>query len=389
MVFTSVSIQYSGSQMKNRIVTSCVLFLFIAAAANVYAVTLQQEEGPARKAYEAKLAEWKQMLKDLQQLRAQFDSAKPSQIPGIRKQWAEVVSKGDVLFPKLRSAALAAFVENPQTRDRALVRMLIELAGEALLADDYETCEHISVSMLEAGSTDRKLHDMIGISSFANHKFAKAEEAFKRAEQVGEISQMGRNYYGEVKNGYVDFWKREAEIRAAEAEADDLPRVKLTTGKGEIIIELFENEAPETVGNFVNLVEQGYYDGLKFHRVLQNFMAQTGCPKGDGSGGPGYRIYCECLTRNDHRKFFTGSLGMAHGGPNSGGSQFFITFRPTANLNGKHTCFGRVIEGLEIVRQITKVNPEMPDAKLQPDKIITAELIRKRDHDYVPRRVTN
>ena len=118
-------------------------------------------------------------------------------------------------------------------------------------------------------------------------------------------------------------------------------------------------------------------------------MAQTGCPKGDGSGGPGYRIYCECLTRNDHRKFFTGSLGMAHGGPNSGGSQFFITFRPTANLNGKHTCFGRVIEGLEIVRQITKVNPEMPDAKLQPDKIITAELIRKRDHDYVPRRVTN
>ena len=158
MVFTSVSIQYSGSQMKNRIVTSCVLFLFIAAAANVYAVTLQQEEGPARKAYEAKLAEWKQMLKDLQQLRAEFDSAKPSQIPGIRKQWAEVVSKGDVLFPKLRSAALAAFVENPQTRDRALVRMLIELAGEALLADDYETCEHISVSMLEAGSTDRKLH---------------------------------------------------------------------------------------------------------------------------------------------------------------------------------------------------------------------------------------
>ena len=385
--------------MKNRIVTSCVLFLFVAAAANVFAITLQQkegqpaeasaEQGPARKAYDSKLAEWKQMMKDLQQLRAEFDSAKPSQIPGIRKQWVEVVSKGDVLFPKLRSAALSSFVENPQTRDRALVRMLIELAGEALLADDYETCEHISVSMLEAGSTERKLHDMIGISRFATHKFAEAEEAFKRAEQVGEISQMGRNYYGEVKKGYADFWKREAEIRTAEAEADDLPRVKLTTGKGEIVIELFENEAPETVGNFVNLVEQGYYDGLKFHRVLENFMAQTGCPKGDGSGGPGYRIYCECLTRNDHRKFFTGSLGMAHGGPNTGGSQFFITFRPTANLNGKHTCFGRVIEGLEIVRQITKVNPEMPDAKLQPDKIITAELIRKRDHDYVPRRVTN
>lgn len=385
--------------MKNRIVTSCVLFLLALGAVNVFASTVQQQEGeaagestesqPARKAYDAKLAQWKQMLKDLQTLRAEFDTAKPSQIPGIRKQWDEIVSQGDMLFPELRTAALAAFVEDPQTRDRALVRMLIELAGEALLADDYETCEHISVTMLEAGSNERKLHDMIGISSFANHKFSEAEVAFKRAEQVGEISQMGRNYYGEVKNGYIEFWKKEAEIRKAEAHADDLPRVKLTTSKGDIIIELFENEAPETVGNFINLVEQGYYDGLKFHRVLQNFMAQTGCPKGDGSGGPGYRIYCECLTRNDHRKFFTGSLGMAHGGPNTGGSQFFITFRPTANLNGKHTCFGRVIQGLEIAREITKINPEKPDAKVQPDKVITAEVLRKRDHDYVPRRVTN
>ena len=139
------------------------------------------------------------------------------------------------------------------------------------------------------------------------------------------------------------------------------PGVRLTTSKGEVDIELYENEAPETVGNFINLVEQGYYDGLKFHRVLQNFMAQTGCPKGDGTGGPGYRIYCECLTRNDYRNFFAGSLGMAHGGPNTGGSQFFITFRPTANLNGKHTCFGRVIRGLDIVKEITKINPEKPD----------------------------
>ncbi len=376
--------------MKNCIVTSCVLLMLAVVAANVFATAVQQEEaGPARKVYDVKLAQWKQMLKDLQQLRADFDSAKPSQIPGIRKRWEEVVSLGDELFPELRSAALAAFVENPQTRDRALVRMLIELAGEALLADDYETCEHISVSMLEAGSNERKLHDMIGISRFANHKFVEAEQAFKRAEQVGEISQMGRNYYGEVKNGYIEFWEKEAAIRALEAEADDLPRVKLATTKGEIVIELFENEAPETVGNFVNLVEQGYYDGLKFHRVMQNFMAQAGCPKGDGSGGPGYRIYCECLTRNDHRKFFTGSLGMAHRGQNTGGSQFFITFRPAANLNSKHTCFGRVIKGLEIVREITRIDPDKPDAKLQPDKIITAEVIRKRDHDYVPRRVTN
>ena len=382
--------------MKNRFFLSCFLAtltsLVILAFASPYvsATALQQEEvEPARTAYEAKLNEWKQMLKDLQQLRSEFNDAKPSQIPAIRKQWDEIVSKGDVLFPELRSAALAAYVENPQTRDRALVRMLIELAGEALLADDYKTCEHISVTMFEAGSTERKLHDMIGISRFANHKFAEAEKAFIRAEQVGEISQMGSNYYGEIKKGYAKLWDTESKLRTAEVEADDLPRVRLTTSKGEVDIELYENEAPETVGNFINLVEQGYYDGLKFHRVLQNFMAQTGCPKGDGSGGPGYRIYCECLTRNDYRNFFSGSLGMAHGGPNTGGSQFFITFRPTANLNGKHTCFGRVIKGLDIVKEITKINPEKPDPKAQPDKIIKAEVLRKRDHAYVPRRVTN
>ena len=151
--------------MKNRIVTSCVLFLLALGAVNVLASTVQQQEGessgasgeshPARKAYDAKLAQWKQMLKDLQTLRAEFDTAKPSQIPAIRKQWDEIVSQGDVLFPELRSAALAAFVEDPQTRDRALVRMLIELAGEALLADDYETCEHISVCLLYTSPSPR------------------------------------------------------------------------------------------------------------------------------------------------------------------------------------------------------------------------------------------
>ena len=251
--------------MKNRFFLSCFLatltslVILTFASPNVSATALQQEEaGPARTAYEAKLNEWKQMLKDLQQLRSEFNDAKPSQIPAIRKQWDEIVSKGDVLFPELRSAALAAYVENPQTRDRALVRMLIELAGEALLADDYETCEHISVTMFEAGSTERKLHDMIGISRFANHKFAEAEKAFIRAEQVGEISQMGRNYYGEIKKGYAKLWDTESKLRTAEVEADDLPRVRLTTSKGEVDIELYENEAPETVGNFINLVEQGY-----------------------------------------------------------------------------------------------------------------------------------
>jgi|TARA_B110000263_G_scaffold104646_1_gene91377 cyclophilin family peptidyl-prolyl cis-trans isomerase len=346
--------------------------------------------GPARKMYVAKLGEWKQMLKDLQKLRSDFDLAKPSEIVAIRKSWLETTAKADTLLPQLRNAAVAAYSESPNT-DRQLTRLLVELASKALLADDYEVAEHISISMLRSSAEERKLYDIAGISSFAMHNFEDAQQYFKKAEQLGVLSQMGNNYFGEIKNGYIKYWEQEQVIRASESKADPaerLPLIRLTTSAGVIELQLYENEAPETVGNFINLIEQGYYDGLSFHRVLQNFMAQTGCPKGDGTGGPGYHIYCECK-RADFRRFFTGTLGMAHAGPNTGGSQFFITFRPTGNLNAKHTAFGRVTKGLEIMRMIARVNPDSPDAKLNPDTIIKAEVISKRAHDYVPRRVSN
>ena len=123
-------------------------------------------------------------------------------------------------------------------------------------------------------------------------------------------------------------WAKEKKIREAEDKADDLPRVLLKTSAGDIEIELFENEAPNTVLNFITLVDKGFYNGLKFHRVLPGFMAQGGDPKGDGTGGPGYTIPCECYQAN-HRLHFRGSLSMAHAGRDTGGSQFFLTFVPT------------------------------------------------------------
>src|SRR5207249_11793952 len=167
---------------------------------------------------------------------------------------------------------------------------------------------------------------------------------FKEAKEAGVLSTNGKELEPTLRE-YKDLWAKEKAIREAEAKAGDLPRVKLTTTKGVIVLELFENEAPETVGNFVNLVENGKYDGLTFHRVLKSFMAQGGDPKGDGSGGPGYHIYWECY-QPDYRRHFQGSLSMAHAGRDTGGSQFFLTFKQTPHLNGRHTCFGRVIEGM-------------------------------------------
>ena len=119
---------------------------------------------------------------------------------------------------------------------------------------------------------------------------------------------------------------------------------------GDIVIELFENEAPGTVANFVKLIKEGFYDTLKFHRVIPGFVAQGGCPMGTGVGCPGYTIPCE--TEGNPHKHVRGALSMAHRGPNTGGSQFFIVYEPQPHLNGVHTVFGQVIEGMDVVDKI-------------------------------------
>jgi peptidyl-prolyl cis-trans isomerase B (cyclophilin B) len=122
--------------------------------------------------------------------------------------------------------------------------------------------------------------------------------------------------------------------------------IELEGGK-RVELDLFEKEAPGTVANFEKLANSGFYNGLKFHRVIKDFMSQGGCPTGTGTGGPGYKIKCE--TKGNPHKHVPGSLSMAHAGPDTGGSQFFICHVATPHLDGKHTVFGLVTSGLEHV----------------------------------------
>ncbi len=117
-------------------------------------------------------------------------------------------------------------------------------------------------------------------------------------------------------------------------------KVLLSTDKGDIHLQLFDEQTPMTCANFVNLIQRGYYDGLKFHRVIPDFMIQGGCPQGTGTGGPGYKFGDECLPALKHAT--PGILSMANAGPGTNGSQFFITHVPTPWLDGKHTVFGKV-----------------------------------------------
>ena len=130
-------------------------------------------------------------------------------------------------------------------------------------------------------------------------------------------------------------------------------KAKITTNKGTMVADLYEDATPNTVANFVKLANSGFYNNLKFHRVIPNFVVQGGCPHGTGSGGPGYTIPCEHQSgKNQYHD--RGVLSMAHAGPNTGGSQFFICHnrQNTQHLDGGHTCFGRVTEGLDILDSI-------------------------------------
>ena len=130
----------------------------------------------------------------------------------------------------------------------------------------------------------------------------------------------------------------------------------IKTNKGDMKVTFYDQDAPKTVANFVKLANEGYYNGLSWHRVLPDFVIQGGCPKGDGTGGPGYKIDCELTGENQYHD--RGVLSMAHAGRNTGGSQFFVCHsrNNTAHLDRNHTCFGKVIEGLEVIDAIKELD---------------------------------
>ena len=163
------------------------------------------------------------------------------------------------------------------------------------------------------------------------------------------------------------------ELKKYDLQKEELNKysyAKITTDKGIIWIELFKNETPIAVSNFATLANDGFYNGLNFHRVISGFMAQGGCPEGSGMGGPGWAIECE--TNADKQIHKRGSLSMAHAGPNTGGSQFFICFVDCPHLDGRHTVFGQIEESdMESFSTLDLVK--------QKDNIISIEILEKKD----------
>jgi cyclophilin family peptidyl-prolyl cis-trans isomerase len=389
----------------------------------------QQASAPtvaaANEAFQSKFSEYKAALGDIEKLRAEYQTADEATRNKLNEQLSGQIAHAQSLINVVVEAATEAYRLAPNA-DPEIAKLLIAVARYHTIGrqvgpgapspgnpDDiyypidgggqYEQAMPLIKLLFDNGADEKQLPVWGFLAAFMTNDHELAKTYLAKAsesgalEELGTMAQKGDNELqeaglmkmvahlvstsGAVFDEYVDLWAKESAIRAEEAKADDLPRVKLTTNKGEITIELFENQAPQTVANFLTLVKQGFYDGSPFHRVLPQFMAQGGAKDDEGQGGPGYTIRCECY-RPDYRRHFRGSLSMAHAGRDTGNSQFFLTFVPTPHLNGRHTAFGRVTDGIEVLGDLQRRSPQHQENAPPADKILKAELIRDRGHDY-------
>jgi len=331
------------------------------------------------------------ILAKLATLQIEYRTASEDKRADIQQKYKDLVDKGLKIEPDLIEAAEKAYQEAPNA-DKDIVEFLVHMLKEQIDADDSEPAAKIGKLLVDNKCDDKDVLNLAGIAAFDTSDFKTAEKYLSLAQSQGyyksapkedEVARLGEFYLQAVPY-YKKAWAREKAFRARDAKAD-LPRVVLKTNKGEIEVELFEDQAPNTVANFISLVQSGFYKNVTFHRVLKGFMAQGGDPTGSGNGGPGYSIPCECYQSN-HREHFRGTLSMAHAGRDTGGSQFFLTFVPTPHLDGKHTVFGRVIDGMDVLAKIQRRDPGDAEAP-RPDKIVEAKIIRKRPHDYKPQKM--
>ncbi len=378
--------------MHRRIVPSLAFLLMLlppTALAADDAPSLAKR-GPQAEEFYRLHGEMNALLGELAGLQVKYRTADEEKRAEIQQQWKDLITQGEKMEPKLIEAAKKAYAESPNA-DKDVTNYLVKLLAQKVHRDDYEPAAEIGKLLVENKCSEQRVPNLAGIAAFATSDFDAAEKYLGQAAKEGyyqsppqddKLAQIGE-FYLQAVGGYKKAWAKEEAIRQREAQDDNLPRVLLKTNKGDITIELFENQAPNAVANVISLVQKGFYNGLTFHRVLQGFMAQGGDPTGNGTGGPGYSIACECY-RPDYRHHFRGTLSMAHAGRDTGGSQFFLTFVPTPHLDGKHTAFGRVISGMDVLAKLQRRDPGDKEAP-RPDKIIEAQVLRKRPHAYVPK----
>ena len=338
------------------------------------------EEEATRQKFEEVANRVRGILGEMLDTRIAFDFAVDRyELAEAQSRWLELKFEGEMRFLELQDLALKIFVSNP-SKDSLMYRIVRDgVYEDAFQGRMWSAYNGITILRRTVG-IDETMEPVAAVAAFRCSQFEEFAKyiSFTNPDDLDDKHKEILPIFEYV----AAHWQRELRFRHAEAIADDLPRVRMTTTKGVIEIELFENEAPNTVANFISLIEADYYTDLPFHRVIAGFMAQGG-ETGDPNG-PGYRIPCECYDENA-RVHFMGSLSVAHAGRDTGGAQFFISYGPQPHLDGQHTVFGRVISGIEFAERLARIDPENLQGNEIPDRILSMQVIRKRPHEYTVR----
>lgn len=306
-------------------------------------------------------------------------------------EWLAQVDTSHAAHRDYRQAAVAIYRKDP-VQYANFGHLLFYMLKTGVESDHFDGMAEIGKLLMDNNYPRPETAMLAGFACFAENDFDTAEK-YMRANNASNANGPSQALasIGALKA----LWEREKSLREKEADLN-LPRVKVVTTKGTIVIELFENEAPEAVANFIYLTENRFYNGRPIFRVEEHFVAQMGCERGDGTGNPGYTIRGE-MKNQGARGHFRGSVGVALSSDpqtgeidyDSGSAQFYFSFLPTPQMNGDYCVIGRIVEGMEVLGDFTRIRlgdkewmKEHPG--LIPDVMVRAEVLRKGDRQYKP-----
>lgn len=379
------------SRLRHLAMTLAIALLMISNSVAQTPSTADVSE--AKKKYNEATGKLRKAIAETNRSFALYYHSRAAEADKWRTEWQTAGEAGLVAAQDIKDAAID-IIMNSDDPPEDVLEVAFRVYREMYVQARYDKAYEISSRLVELDNRSEYQLEKTRSALFTNRFDEVRTFADSHGDKIGELSEMEADLLGRLDSMRQNF-DRETKIREQEADADDLPRVELETTKGKIVIELFENEAPETVGNFISLVETGFYDGILFHQVERNFLAQAGGFTPQGPRRVDYRIYDE-FKKEGARKHFRGCVSMASKppSPNTGSSQFFVLTIPFPDLDDHHTVFGRVISDMDVVDSLEATIQRDDDGKpipiegCQPDQIMSAKVMRKRDHEYKPTRVT-
>lgn len=359
-----------------------------------YGVVLPTDETPLAVAFRKASDGFRDAIADYTDAHVRIQHRLKEELPeGAREKWLDRLRAANLALRAYRDAAAALYASDSTKYSGvgALLREMLISDGKSDRLDHWTGPAKVLLDAKNLADDEVLLY--AGFAGLVDGDFELVKRTWTElanSQKLGPQESILLSKLDEIKAS----WDNELK-RREEDQSKNNPQVRILTTKGEIVVELFEDDAPESVRNFIYLVEQGYYTRKPFFFVKEHLLAQTGCEKGDGKGNAGYGVKPEAdsPTRRNH---FRGSLGMpvgmntdpAQGSLNFAGSQFYFTFLPLPLADERNAVFGRVLTGIEVLGLLKVVDltdeEARKDPSLKPDTVIKAEVIRKRDHDYRP-----